>query len=71
MNARILIIILVSAFIFGCATKKDNKSIYQYLQNTNKSDCNSLVVKSQYDECMARSTESFEDYDRKRSEIVK
>jgi len=71
LKIQFLVAILSVFLLFGCATKEGNKSIYQLLQGTNKRDCNSFTVTSQYDECIARSEESFEDYDRKRDELMK
>lgn len=47
----------------GCS----NKDLYENIQANNQFACNNVAV-SQYDECMDRSSMSYEEYEAKRTE---
>lgn len=68
---QLFVLALISMIQLGCATKEGSKSVYQSIQNMKKFDCNTILVQSQYKECMERSQVSFEEYDRAREELIK
>jgi hypothetical protein len=67
MNIRHLSTTIVAVvMISGCT----NKQIYESTQpKYNEAECMKLP-KSQYDECMQREAQSYEDYEKERKEII-
>ena len=56
---------LVFAAVLIALAACSNRSIYEGVQAGNRNECLKLPP-VQYDECMARSSQSFEDYQRER-----
>ena len=54
---------VVMVLVTGCS----NKDLYDNIQANNQFACNN-VAPSQYDECMERSSMSYEEYEAKRTE---
>ncbi|GEM_PF-525433 len=55
------------AFTVVLISACSNKSLYENIQANNQFACNNLA-NSQYDECMERSSVSYEEYEEKRTE---
>ena len=58
---KVSFFILIALFISACS----NKSLYENIQSNNQFACNNVAA-SQYDDCMDRSSMSYEEYDEKR-----
>lgn len=60
--------LLIMAAIFlmaGCS----NKAVYDNIQINNRNECNK-VPPPQYEECMERANQSYEEYERERDVVV-
>ena len=60
---KVTMLTLVLALVAGCS----NKDLYENIQANNQFSCEN-VAPSQYDECMDRSSMSYEEYEAKRTE---
>ncbi len=61
-NIAISIFVLILA---GCS----NKAVYDNIQQINRNECNK-VPPAQYDECIDRTSKSYEEYRREREETI-
>lgn len=59
------IVFFVLFVVAGCS----NKAVYDNIQHNNRQACN-RVPPAQYDECMARSDKSYQEYEREREALV-
>ena len=64
--SKILYLLLVSILVAGCS----GKAVYDNIQRNNRQECVS-VPPAQYEECIERSSKSYEEYERDRSEVLK
>lgn len=60
---KVTMLTVVLALVAGCS----NKDLYENIQANNQFACEN-VAPSQYDECMNRSSMSYEEYEAKRTE---
>ena len=60
-----LIVLLVGAVLSGCS----NRQLYESIQYDQKLKCQTLP-QSQYEECMEKASQSYEDYKRARDEVI-
>lgn len=65
MTMNKLMIILAIFAIAGCS----NKAVYDNIQLNNRNEC-SKVPPPQYERCMERANQSYDDYERERKEVV-
>ncbi|HAC28366.1 MAG: hypothetical protein CMG79_19620 [Marinobacter sp.] len=63
---KTLYLLLVCVLVAGCSSK----AVYDNVQRNNRQECVS-VPPPQYDECIQRSSKSYEEYERDRSEVLK
>lgn len=64
MTRQLAILILILG-VSGCS----NKAVYDNLQMQHRNDCIKEPPPT-YDDCVARSNQSFEDYERERNEVL-
>lgn len=62
----VLSTIIAVTLVGGCG----NRAIYENIQANNRQDCATLP-ESQYEACMAAANESFDDYQRARTEAIR
>lgn len=65
MKTRYIILFCLSIILIGCS----NKQMYEAAQNNRKSECRKLPDQQQED-CMKAHSESYEEYSRKREEVL-
>lgn len=63
---KILHLLLVCILLAGCG----NKAVYDNVQRNNRQECVN-VPPAQYEECIQRSSQSYEEYKRDRAEVLK
>lgn len=64
--SKILYLLLVSILVTGCSSK----AVYDNMQRNNRQACVS-VPPAQYEQCIERSSKSYEEYKRDRAEVLK
>lgn len=64
--SKILYLLLVSVSLAGCS----GKAVYDNMQRNARQECVG-VPPAQYEECIERSTKSYEEYKRDRAEVLK
>jgi len=63
MKKVVCVLVTFSIFIlYGCSSKQ----MYYGLQQSQRIECQKIVDKTEYDECMARLNESYEQYEKER-----
>jgi hypothetical protein len=60
-----LLVVVAPLLFVGCS----NKAVYDNIQFNNRKECNK-VPPSQYEECIDRSSKSYEEYGRERKEVI-
>jgi len=58
-------VILVASICFGCT----NNEIYDFIQSDRQAECYKLP-QPQYEDCMKRTSESYENYKQKRDDAI-
>lgn len=58
-------LVLVFIMTAGCS----NKAVYDNIQHSNRQEC-AHVPPPQYEECLERSSRSYEEYEREREAVV-
>ncbi len=70
MNKLSYFLIISAVLIVAGCTSKYTREWVEGANHFQASNCHSLVVKSQYEECMGRVTESYEVYKHKRKDSI-
>ncbi len=65
-NAESLLIILLIIYIQACSSRQ----VYDSIQHSQKLECQKVPY-SEYDECIERTNESYDNYKQKREEVIK
>lgn len=65
MNSKVIFACLL-LFLLGCT----QQGVYETIQRHEKQKCEKLPS-AQYEDCIAQSSESYEDYQRAREDILK
>lgn len=60
-----LIVLLAAAQLSGCS----NRQLYESIQRDQKLQCQTLP-ESQYEKCMEKASQSYEEYERVRDEVI-
>lgn len=60
-----LLVLVVPLLFAGCS----KKAVYDNIQLNNRNECNK-VPPSQYEECIERTSKSYEEYERERKEVI-
>lgn len=63
---KILYSLLICMMVAGCSSK----AVYDNMQRNSRQECVS-VPPAQYDECIERSSKSYDEYKRDRAEVLK
>lgn len=63
---QIFHLLLVCILLAGCSSK----AVYDNVQRNNRQECVN-VPPAQYEECIQRSSQSYEEYKRDRAEVLK
>ncbi|MBS8242156.1 hypothetical protein DYI22_16845 [Marinobacter lipolyticus] len=61
-----LYLLLLCILVAGCSSK----AVYDNMQRNNRQECVN-VPPAQYEECIQRSSKSYEEYERDRAEVLK
>lgn len=64
--SKILYLLMLCILVAGCSSK----AVYDNMQRNNRQECVS-VPPAQYEECIERSSKSYEEYKRDRAEMLK
>ena len=61
-------ILVISILVLAACSKQQ---VYYGLKESQKNECRKLVHQEQYEECMSQHSESYEQYQMKREDIMK
>jgi hypothetical protein len=61
-----LILIFVVLVLQACSAEQ----VHTMIKENKKQECHSLPTNSQYEECIKRNDESYDEYSRKRKEVI-
>lgn len=64
LNSLLFIFIVLT--LQACSAKQ----FHSLIQDHQKQECQSLPTNSQYEECIKRNNESYDEYSRKREEVI-
>ena len=67
MPGRFVTLLVLAIACTGCT----NKQVYEIIQSNERLECQKIVRQIEYEECMRRFNQSYEDYQQEREQVLK